>query len=166
MGFTDKPNIKINRETEIKKSFSPEFYNRLDSVVQFNALDNTDVSKVVIKGLNKLQLQLSEKKVIMSYSKEAVNYIAEKGFDAKLGARPIERFISQEIARPLSKEILFGKLEDGGSVTLSVKDELLSFSYKEGIENTIMKSIQEILPEIEKAVVEKKTRKKSVKKVD
>lgn len=166
MGFTDKPNIQINREAEIKKAFSPEFYNRLDSIVQFNALDNVNISKVVIKGLTRLQLQLSEKKVIMSYSKEAVNYIAEKGFDAKLGARPIERFISQEIARPLSKEILFGKLEDGGSIYLNVENEVLSFSYKEGIENTIMKSIQEILPEIEMAIVEKKVRKRSVKKVE
>lgn len=166
MGFTERPNITVNRENEIKKAFSPEFYNRLDSVVQFNALDNENISKVVIKGLSKLQLQLSEKKVIMSYNKEAISYIAEKGFDIKLGARPIERFISQEIARPLSKEILFGKLENGGSINLSVKDEQLAFTYKEGIENTIMKSIQEILPEIEKAVPEKKPRKKPSKKIE
>lgn len=166
MGFTDKPNVTVNRENEIKKSFSPEFYNRLDAVVQFNALDNENISKVVTKGLNKLQLQLSEKKVILSYSKAAVQYIVEKGFDTKLGARPIERFISNEIARPLSKEILFGQLEKGGSVSLGVKDGKLSFTYKEGIENTIMKSIQEILPQIEKAVVEKKPRKRTSKKIE
>lgn len=166
MGFTDKPNVTINRENEIKKAFSPEFYNRLDSVVQFNALDNDNVSKVVVKGLSKLQLQLSEKKVILSYSKAAVQYIAEKGFDAKLGARPIERFISNEIARPLSKEILFGQLEKGGSISLGVKEGKLTFNYKEGIENTIMKSIQDILPEIEKAVPEKKPRKKTSKKIE
>lgn len=165
MGFTDKPNVTVNRENEIKKSFSPEFYNRLDAVIQFNALDNDNISKVVVKGLNKLQLQLSEKKVIMSYSKAAVQLIVEKGFDQKLGARPIERYIANEIARPLSKEILFGQLEKGGSVTIGVKEEVLTFTYKSGIENTIMKSIQQILPDIEKAVVEKKPRKKIVKKV-
>lgn len=164
MGFTDKPNVTVNRENEIKKSFSPEFYNRLDAVVQFNALDNENISKVVVKGLNKLQLQLSEKKVIMSYSKSTVQYIVEKGFDVKLGARPIERFIANELARPLSKEILFGQLEKGGSVNVGVKDDALTFTYKSGIENTIMKSIQQILPEIEKAVPDKKPRRKTVKK--
>lgn len=166
MGFIEKINPTVNREAEIKKAFSPEFYNRLDGVVQFNALDNENISKVVTKGLTKLQIQLSEKKIIMSYSKEAVAYIAEKGFDAKLGARPIERFISNEIARPLSKEILFGKLENGGSISLGIKDNGLAFTYKEGIEDTIMKSIQEILPEIEKVIPEKKPRKRTVKKAE
>lgn len=164
MGFTEKSNVTVNRENEIKKSFAPEFYNRLDAVIQFNALDNENIAKVVVKGLNRLQLQLSEKKVIMSYSKATVQYIIDNGFDAKLGARPIERFIANELARPLSKEILFGQLEKGGSVTVGVKDNALTFTYKSGIENTIMKSIQQILPEIEKVVPEKKPRRKTVKK--
>lgn len=166
MGFSDKPvSVSANRENEIKKSFAPEFYNRLDAVVQFNALDNNNISKVVIKGLYKLQLQLTDKKVIMSYSEDAVKFISENGFDPKLGARPIERYISQEVAKPLSKEIIFGRLEKGGFVHLEVVDGKLSFSYKEGIENSIMKSIQDILPEIEKAVPEKKPRKRTNKKL-
>lgn len=166
MGFTEKATVIVNHENEVKKAFSPEFYNRLDAVVQFGNLDNANIAKVVVKGLGKLQLLLSEKKVILSYSKEVVTYISEKGFDAKLGARPIERFISNEVARPLSKEILFGKLEDGGSIMIDVENNALSFTYKEGIENTIMKSIQEILPQIEKAVHEKKPRKKVAKKIE
>lgn len=166
MGFGDTLNVNQNRESEIKKSFSPEFYNRLDAIVQFHSLQSDNISKIVVKGLSKLQLQLSEKKVIMSYSKDTVKYIAEKGFDAKLGARPIERFISQEFARPLSREILFGKLETGGSVTLNMKKDVLTFTYNEGLEKSIMKSIQEILPDIKKEVSEKKPKRKTAKKVD
>ena len=164
IGFSDKLNIEVNRESEIKKSFSPEFYNRLDVVVQFNSLDENNISKVVVKGLNKLQLQLTEKKVIMSYSEDTVKFIAKNGFDVKLGARPIECFIEREISKILAKEILFGKLENGGNIQLTVINDKLSFNYKDRIENSIMKDIQEILPKVE-AVPEKRPKKRASKKV-
>ena len=100
----------------------------------------------------------------MSYSEDTVKFIAKNGFDVKLGARPIECFIEREISKILAKEILFGKLENGGNIQLTVINDKLSFNYKDRIENSIMKDIQEILPKVE-AVPEKRPKKRASKKV-
>lgn len=124
LGFnkSQEKDIIQNREAVIKKSFSPEFYNRLDGVVQFNSLTKENIVKVVNKELKKLQVQLNEKKIIPLFTTELTNFIAENAFDPKLGARPIERYIEKEITKPLAKEILFGQLDKGGEIKIDIKE--------------------------------------------
>lgn len=158
IGFTgdEKNETNItNREAIIKKNFSPEFYNRLDAVVHFNALSEDNIIKVVEKQFVKLQNQLNDKRVIAIFSEDVKKFVAKNGFDAKLGARPIERFVEKEIAKPLSKEILFGNLEFGGEVTFEIVDEkvklkvLCSYKKDEGIVKPIEKKVRKTRKKIE-----------------
>lgn len=124
IGFNEKSDdiIDIDRENQVKKLFSPEFYNRLDAVVQFNALTTESIEKVIIKHINKLNNMLEDKSVTLTYNKAVLNYISSKSYDSNMGARPIERYIEKNISLPLSKEILFGKLEKGGEVKLTIEN--------------------------------------------
>jgi len=107
---------------EINKVFSPEFRNRLDSIVWFNHLDMTVIAKVVDKFLVELQAQLDDKRVVLEVSDEARTLLAEKGYDKNMGARPMSRVVTELIKRPLADEILFGKLEAGGIAHIDVKN--------------------------------------------
>ena len=107
---------------EINKMFSPEFRNRLDSIVWFNHLDMTVIAKVVDKFLVELQAQLDDKRVTLDVSDEARTLLAEKGYDKSMGARPMSRVVTELIKRPLADEILFGVLEQGGIAHIDVKD--------------------------------------------
>ncbi|AZG73039.1 MULTISPECIES: ATP-dependent Clp protease ATP-binding subunit ClpA [Shewanella] len=107
---------------EINKVFSPEFRNRLDSIVWFNHLDMTVIAKVVDKFLVELQAQLDDKRVTLDVSDEARTLLAEKGYDKSMGARPMSRVVTELIKRPLADEILFGVLERGGIAHIDVKD--------------------------------------------
>lgn len=128
LGFTQEVNLVKDRNDIIKKSFTPEFYNRLDSVIHFNPLTEENVINVIDKHLNKLQDQLTDKKVILITTPKAKEFISKNGFDAKLGARPIERYIEKEIAKPLSREIVFGKLDTGGEIKVDVVNDQLKLS--------------------------------------
>lgn len=108
--------------SEINKLFSPEFRNRLDSIIWFNHLDMTVIAKVVDKFLVELQAQLDEKGVSLEVSDEALTWLAEKGYDKSMGARPMSRVVTESIKRPLADEILFGKLEKGGVARVDVKE--------------------------------------------
>ncbi|MCL1126782.1 ATP-dependent Clp protease ATP-binding subunit ClpA [Shewanella surugensis] len=108
--------------SEINKLFSPEFRNRLDSIIWFNHLDMTVIAKVVDKFLVELQAQLDEKGVSLEVSDEALILLAEKGYDKNMGARPMSRVVTESIKRPLADEILFGKLEKGGVAYVDVKE--------------------------------------------
>lgn len=111
----------------IDKYFSPEFRNRLNAIIQFNSLDINIVEMIVEKMINELATRLADKKVTIELSPEAKRYIAEKGYDPILGARPIQRFIDSEIAEKLSKEILFGDLSSGGHTVINVANDEISF---------------------------------------
>lgn len=113
----------------IDRYFSPEFRNRLNAIIRFNALDMKVVEKIVDKMVNELEERLEPKKVSIQLTPAARTYLAEKGYDPQLGARPIQRMIDKEIAERLSKEILFGKLNQGGTAKISVKEKELSFEY-------------------------------------
>lgn len=108
--------------SEINKVFSPEFRNRLDSIIWFNHLDMTIIAKVVDKFLVELQAQLDQKGVTLEVSDEARILLAEKGYDKTMGARPMARVVKDLLKRPLADEILFGKLESGGIAHVDVKD--------------------------------------------
>jgi ATP-dependent Clp protease ATP-binding subunit ClpA len=113
----------------IKNLFSPEFRNRLDSVITFGALGMPVMERIVDKLTDELQLQLAEKKVTISLSNAARTWLAKKGYDPDYGARPLRRLITQEIGDVLSDEILFGKLTKGGNAKVGVKEKKLTFSF-------------------------------------
>jgi ATP-dependent Clp protease ATP-binding subunit ClpA len=104
----------------INKLFSPEFRNRLDAIIPFAPLPMTVVHKVVQKFVLQLESQLAERHVTFELTDEATNWLAEKGYDEKMGARPLGRVIQESIKKPLAEEILFGKLKKGGIVRVSV----------------------------------------------
>lgn len=115
---------------EIERTFSPEFRNRLDGLVHFAALTEGIILKVVDKFLTQLEFQLAEKKVEIDVSDEARAYLAHEGYDEKMGARPLARLIHEKIKKPLAEEILFGKLEKGGSVLVDLKDDEIVFDFE------------------------------------
>ncbi len=117
MGFTQQDHSKDNSEA-IKRVFTPEFRNRLDATIHFNALDKQVIISVVDKFLVELQAQLDDKKVILEIDDEVKIYLANKGYDRLMGARPMSRLIQDEIKKPLAEMILFGDLVDGGVVSV------------------------------------------------
>jgi len=125
MGFADQ-NHQTDGMEAIKKMFTPEFRNRLDSIVQFGELTIDVIKTVVDKFLVQLQSQLDEKKVFLDVDDGAREWLATNGYDAKMGARPMDRLIQEKIKKPLAEEVLFGGLsEKGGTVFISVEDNEL-----------------------------------------
>ena len=117
------------RDQAIKGFFTPEFRNRLDAVISFNKLDNRNIEMVVSKFLMELENQLHEKKVELDVTAAAKKWLADRGYDSKLGARPISRLINEKIKKPMAHEILFGKLENGGKISVDVKNDELDFTF-------------------------------------
>ncbi len=130
IGFGDRSGDTRSKGTDaIKKLFSAEFRNRLDSTITFNPLTPDIMKQVVSKFILELQKQLGEKKVTISLSDKARTWLAEKGYDPQFGARPLGRLIQTEIKDVLSEEVLFGKLFRGGTVHIDVANNRLSFDY-------------------------------------
>lgn len=130
IGFGDRSgDTQSKGKDAVNKLFSAEFRNRLDSTITFNSLSSAVMKKVVDKFITQLQDQLKDKKVGISLSENARNWLAEKGYDPKFGARPLGRLIEVEIKDRLSEEVLFGKLHRGGSVKIDVKNDKLTFTY-------------------------------------
>ena len=124
IGFTKQDHTTDAMEA-IRRGFSPEFRNRLDAIVQFQALGFDHILRVVDKFLIELESQLHEKNVSMSVTPSARDWLAQHGFDPLMGARPMARVIQDKIKRPLADELLFGKLVGGGRVSIDVKDNEL-----------------------------------------
>ena len=129
IGFTGKQTSEDNLN-EINKMFSPEFRNRLDSIISFDFLSPKIMSNIVDKNIAYLEGQLSEKNITIQLSEQAKNYLAMKGYEKKYGARPLQRLIQKEIKEPLAEEILFGKLKNGGLVEIGIKEEKIFFNYE------------------------------------
>jgi ATP-dependent Clp protease ATP-binding subunit ClpA len=127
IGFV-KQNHAMDAMEVIRRTFTPEFRNRLDAIIQFTPLDFDHILRVVDKFLIELESQLSEKHVALDVDADARRWLAEHGFDPQMGARPMARVIQEKIKRVLADELLFGKLSEGGKVSLSVKDSELSVS--------------------------------------
>jgi ATP-dependent Clp protease ATP-binding subunit ClpA len=130
IGFTTEDHSGDGIEA-LKRYFSPEFRNRLDAIIQFNALTPSVIASVVDKFLFELEGQLQGKKILMIVDDEAKAWLAERGYDPQMGARPMARLIQERIKKSLANEILFGSLTQGGTVHISVEDGQLSFSYQE-----------------------------------
>jgi ATP-dependent Clp protease ATP-binding subunit ClpA len=122
VGFRNQADFKGNAKGAIERTFTPEFRNRLDAWVPFKALDLENITLIVDKFINELNGQLAEKRVLVKLSEEARVWLAKNGFDARYGARPMARLIHEKIKQPLAQEILFGKLTDGGSVSVEEKE--------------------------------------------
>jgi ATP-dependent Clp protease ATP-binding subunit ClpA len=121
IGFTKQDHSTDAMEV-IRKSFTPEFRNRLDAIVQFQPLGMDHILRVVDKFLIELESQLHEKNVSLSATPDARDWLAQHGFDPLMGARPMARIIQEKIKRPLADELLFGRLVGGGRVNVDVKD--------------------------------------------
>lgn len=130
IGFSEQDHSS-DALTVIKKTFSPEFRNRLDSIIQFAALSPATLNHVVDKFLVELQAQLEDKKVQLLVSDDARNWLAEKGYEPTMGARPMARVIQEHIKQPLADAILFGELADNGGVAeVSLLDGCLKIDYQ------------------------------------
>jgi ATP-dependent Clp protease ATP-binding subunit ClpA len=114
----------------IERTFTPEFRNRLDSVISFGALPKSVILQVVEKFVLQLEAQLMDRNVSIDLTPEAAEWLAEKGYDDKMGARPLGRVIQEHIKKPLAEELLFGKLSKGGLVKVGVKDGQLELTYE------------------------------------
>jgi ATP-dependent Clp protease ATP-binding subunit ClpA len=127
MGFTEQDH-SLDFDAELKKSFKPEFRNRLDAVIQFNRLSQDSMASVVNKFIFALEQMLLDKKVDLNLTSAARDWLAIKGYDPIMGARPMARLIQQTLKQPLSDEILFGRLQQGGRVIVDLdaeKDQLV-----------------------------------------
>ena len=122
IGFTQQDH-STDGMAIIKKSFSPEFRNRIDAIIQFAALDERSIARVVDKLVVELESKLGSSNVTLELDDAARSWIAERGYDAKMGARPMARIIQEHIKRPLAEELLFGSLADGGHVRISVGED-------------------------------------------
>lgn len=131
MGFERDQRIGDDAEA-IEKLFTPEFRNRLDSVIGFSALSPEVVSKVVVKFVMELEFQLDDRSVMIELTESAREWLAKKGYDQKFGARPLGRIIQEHIKKPLAEELLFGKLAKGGVVVVRVEDGKPVFDFPEG----------------------------------
>jgi ATP-dependent Clp protease ATP-binding subunit ClpA len=127
IGFTHQDHATDSMKV-IEKGFSPEFRNRLDAIIQFKPLDISIVGHVVDKFIFELEALLADKQVTLSLDSEARLWLAEHGCDLKMGARPMARLIQEKIKKPLANDLLFGKLAQGGHVTIQVVDKELSFA--------------------------------------
>ena len=109
----------------IERTFTPEFRNRLDAVISFASLGRDVILQVVEKFVLQLEAQLLDRNVHIELSPEAAAWLGEKGYDEKMGARPLARVIQEHIKKPLAEELLFGKLVKGGLVRVEVKDDAI-----------------------------------------
>lgn len=125
LGFTTQDHTTDSSEA-INRTFSPEFRNRLDGIIGFNALTASVVASVVDKFVIRLEAQLEPKKVVLIVDEAARHWLAQKGYDRLMGARPMERVIQEHIKKPLADAILFGELSQGGRVEISADDDGLT----------------------------------------
>jgi len=126
IGFSTQDHTSDAMEI-IKKSFTPEFRNRLDAIIQFKQLGPDTISQVVDKFLFELEGQLEDKGVTLEVDTEARTWLAINGYDPNMGARPMARLIQENIKKPLAEDLLFGKLANGGHIRITVRDDALHF---------------------------------------
>jgi len=136
MGFTEQEHSSDGMQV-IEKAFTPEFRNRLDAVVQFKALSEDTIIYVVDKFIFQLEAQLQEKNVSLTLSPEARSWLAKKGYDPKMGARPMDRTVQEYIKKPLANELVFGKLTNGGAVKVYLKDNKIDFIITEASKDLV-----------------------------
>ncbi|MBF0379635.1 MAG: ATP-dependent Clp protease ATP-binding subunit ClpA [Magnetococcales bacterium] len=143
VGFTTQNHVGDEMK-EIKRLFTPEFRNRLDTIIAFKSLEPETIVRVVDKFLLVLEADLEKKNVTLNVSASARNWLAENGYDRSNGARPMERLIKKEIRQPLSEELLFGNLTEGGSVSLRAEKDKLHLNCKKPTARKKRKSAKKV----------------------
>ena len=133
---------------DLNKFFTPEFRNRLDGIITFNKLGKEVMIKIVNKFIDEVRSQVKEKGIRVKISKEAINWLIEKGFDSKMGARPLHRIIDKEIKRDLAKMMLFGDLKNGGWLAIGVEDDKIKLVPKAKVKKVALNE----LPMLEDAI--------------
>ncbi len=123
MGFNK--DISLSKDEDLNSFFTPEFRNRLDAIVEFSQLDIQTIKRIAQKFIEQLNSELEKKKISIAVSKDAIEYIAKDAYSKEMGARPLKRYIQDNITNKLSDEILFGKLKNGGSVQVDFKEKLI-----------------------------------------
>jgi ATP-dependent Clp protease ATP-binding subunit ClpA len=122
VGFGDRPTVDASKSKEaLERTFSPEFRNRLDATVQFGGLTKEIILQVVDKEVKALQDLLSEKKVTVELTAKAREWLADKGYDAEFGARPMGRAVDNALKKPMAEALLFGSLKNGGRAVADAK---------------------------------------------
>ena len=129
VGFNTVDQTRTDDDDETKRAFAPEFRNRLDAIVKFNKLSVAGIRMVANKFVTEVKTLLKPKKVNLKIDTSAWDYLVKNGYDPQMGARPMKRLVEREISLPISKEILFGKLAKGGTVTIKVVDNKMVFMY-------------------------------------
>ena len=124
----DYREIKTSAMTELKRLFRPEFLNRVDEIVVFHSLEKKQVSRIFDILIKDVEKRLAEREIAFEISKKAKDFLIDKGFDVKFGARPLRRTIQQEIEDPLSVEILRRRFAEGSKIVVSVRNGKLLFS--------------------------------------
>ena len=118
-------------DDHIQGFFTPEFRNRLDATVKFNKLDKDNILRIVDKVIDETNVMLSDKNVTVSLTETAKHWVLDKGYNPSMGARPMQRIFDQEVKKPISKEILFGKLVHGGTAKVDINNkQQLEFHYE------------------------------------
>jgi ATP-dependent Clp protease ATP-binding subunit ClpA len=140
IGFTPQDHTSDGMEA-IRRLFSPEFRNRLDAIIQFNNLDPRTIQRVVDKLLVEVEAQLEQKGVQLHIDDAAREWLARKGYDPKMGARPMARVIQDAIKRPLAEELLFGRLVEGGHAFVTLgPDDTLKVDVRASTEQPLLES--------------------------
>jgi ATP-dependent Clp protease ATP-binding subunit ClpA len=129
--------VKIKTDDALKKFFAPEFRNRIDGVVHFNKLSKDEIGLIVNKTIKDIEKMVSDKKIKIDITIKAREWLGDNGYDPLLGARPLARLIQDKVKKPLSKEILFGKLKDGGKVIVDIVDGEITLSVEGKSQNKV-----------------------------
>ena len=124
--------------------FKPEFRNRLDGIIQFGKLEHTVMIRIVKKFIDELNAQIKEKNIFVKPTPDAVELLIKKGFNKKMGARPLHRTIDDQIKKPLSKEILFGRLVNGGIVEIDTNEDQFVFNFINVLDTTSDKIVETV----------------------
>ncbi len=119
-------------ESALKDAFSPEFRNRIDSVIQFSGLSKASIRLVAEKFIDELSYKLMQQKVSLEVSNAAIQFLMNKGYDPAMGARPMKRVVTELVKKPLSGELLFGKLQKGGIAKIDLDGDQLDFTFIKG----------------------------------
>ena len=135
-------------DKELNKFFTPEFRNRLDGIITFNKLNKDNMVRVVAKFIDELREQVKEKGIKVKIDKDATNWLIEKGFDSKMGARPLQRVIDKEIKRDLAKMMLFGDLKNGGWLTITVVDDKILLVAKPKVTKVPLLSVDPLIENV------------------
>ena len=135
IGFGSQDNSAVV-DAEITKFFSPEFRNRIDAIVKFNKLTMTEIALVVDAEISEIDRMLDSKNITVNVLADARQWLGENGYDPKMGARPLSRLVEEKVKKPLSKEILFGKLKNGGHAVFSIVDGEIAMSITEPLAET------------------------------